>query len=147
MALDNNEIPKYAITPKTAVGVLDAATAGALGADTNAVTVFTAGASGSRLIGLIASTNDTAAVNLFIQLKESTTIKPIAQVNVPLSSGNVASTLMVDCLLSSVAKGLPQDNNLKPFLDLKASESLIVSVVANMTAAKKCWVTAIYADY
>lgn len=150
MALSANQIPVYAITPKTSSATLNAATAGALGANTNAQTVFTASASGSRVYSLIATTNDTAAVNLFIQIDKGgagTTIMPIAQVNVPISSGNIASTLAVDCLNAAVAVGMPIDNTGKRYIELAANDKLIVSTVANMTAAKQCYVTAMGADY
>jgi hypothetical protein len=150
MSLNPNQIPKYAITPKTSLATLNAATAGALGANTNAQTAFTASASGSRVYSLIASTDDTAAVNLFVQIDvggAGTTIAPVAQVNVPLSSGNIASTLAVDCLSPSVAVGLPIDNTGKRYIELAANDKLIVSTVANMTALKKCYVTAQAADY
>ena len=148
MALNANQIPIYAITPKNAVGTLNAATAGTLGANTNAVTVYTAPASGSRIYSLIASTDDTAAVNLFVQMQTPAgSICPIAQVNVPLSSGNIASTLMVDCLNPSIAVGLPIDNTGKRYIELASGSAIIVSTVANMTALKKCYVTAMAADY
>ncbi len=149
MSLNANQIPVYAITPKTAVADLSAATAGALGATTNAVTVVTASASGSRVYSLIASTTDTAAVNLYLQIVDSggTVVRPIGQINVPLRSGDTASTLMVDCLDPTVCKGLPMDNTGKRYIELGASETLRVSVVATMTAAKHCYVAAQYADY
>lgn len=150
MALSANQIPIYAITPKTSSATLNAAAAGALGAGTNVQIVFTASASGSRIYSLIASTTDTAAVNLFIQIDKGgtgTTYMPIAQVNVPINSGNIASTLMVDCLNPSVAVGLPIDNVGKRYIELAANDKLVVSTVANMTAAKVCYVTAMGADY
>lgn len=144
-----NQIPVYAITPKTSVADLNAATAGTLGANTNAVTAFTASASGSRVYSLIASTTDTAAVNLYLFIEDSggTVIKPIGQINVPLRSGDTASTLVVDCLDPSVTKGLPVDNTGKRYVELGASEKLRVATVANMTALKHCYVTAQGADY
>lgn len=149
MALNPNQIPIYPITPKTSVGDLNAATAGALGSTTNAVTVYTAGSNGSIIDGLVANTTDTAAVNLFVFIvgSDGTTVKPLFQVNVPLSSGNVASTLNVDCLLSTVSVGSLIDQNGKRYIRLGASETLRVSTVANMTAGKHCYVTAMGMDF
>lgn len=142
--LNSNQIPIYATTPSTTVGTLSAASAGALGTSTNAVTVCTAGSNGAIITALVASTTDTAAVNLYIQIQRTGggSISPIAQVNVPLRSGDTASTLMTDCLNSSVAVGLPIDNTGKRCIILGPSDLLIVSVVANMTAAKTCYVSA-----
>lgn len=149
MALNPNQIPVYAITPRTSVGNLNAATAGAMGATTNAVTVWTAGTNGSIIDGLYANTTDTAAVNLFVFIvaSDGTTVKPIGQVNVPASSGNLASTLGVNVLLSTVLVGTLIDPNGKNYLRLGASETLRVSTVANMTALKNCYVTAMGADF
>lgn len=149
MSLNANQIPVYSITPRTSVADLNAASAGALGSTSNAVTCFSASASGSRVYSLIATTTDTVAVNLFLQIvgSDGTTVKPIGQINVPANSGNIASTLVVDCLNSTVVVGLPIDNTGKRYVELGASETLRVSVVANMTATKHCYVTAQGADY
>lgn len=149
MALNPNQIPIYAIAPKTGVGILNAAAAGSMASTTNAVTVFTAGANGSIIDSLIANTTDTAAVNLFVFIvgSDGTTVKPIGIVNVPLSSGNLANTLSVNVLLSTVLVGTLIDPLGKNYLRLGASETLRVSVLANMTAGKFCYVTAQGADF
>lgn len=150
MALNNNQIPVFAITPKAGVGILNAATAGALGSTTNAVTVFTAASlSGSRISSLMANTDDTAAVNLFLSivLSDGATVLPLGIVNVPLSSGNAANTLNIDCLDPTVLRGIQYDESGKPYLDLPAGSTVRASTLANMTSAKKCYVTAIGADY
>lgn len=149
MSLNTNQKPIYAITPRTDVGVLDAATAGAYGATTNAVTVLTAGSNGTRVKSLLLNTNDTAAVNVFVMVvgSDGTTVKPLGIVNVPLTSGAAASVYNVDAFDNNSIKGLPLDSAGKRYFDLGPSETLRVSVLANMTAAKKCHATAISADY
>ena len=87
----------YARTINVGTGTLNAATAGALGAITNAVTVYTAGSYGGRIESLVANTNDTAAVNVFVMLVDgSSNVYPLGIVNVPLSSGNSATVSNVD---------------------------------------------------
>lgn len=149
MALSNNQIPIYAITPKTGVGVLNAASAGSLGSITNAVTVFTASASGSRIYSMVFNTDDTVAVNVFVFIvgSDGSTVKPLGIVNVPLSSGNAASVFNVDGLLSTVMNGMPIDNTGKRYIELGANETLRIACLANMTAAKKCYCTVQGADY
>lgn len=149
MALNENQIPVYAITPKTSVGVLNAATAGALGSTTNAVTVFTASLSGSRIYSVCFNSDDTAAVNVFLSIvgSDGTTVKPLGIINVPINSGNAANTLNVDGLNPAVLNGMPIDNTGKRYIELAASETLRVSTLANMTAAKKCYCTVQGADY
>jgi hypothetical protein len=147
MALNANQIPVYGISPKNSVADLNAASAGTLGADTNGVAAYTASASGSRVYSLVATTTDTAAVNLFVYILDSATVIPLGIVNVPLSSGNLANTLAVDVLDPTVLKGMPIDNTNKRYIELKASAVLKVAVLANMTAAKHCYVSAQGADY
>jgi hypothetical protein len=149
MSLASNQIPIYANLPRTSVADLNAATAGTMGATTNAVTAFTAGASGSIVDAIQINSTDTAAVNLFMFIvgSDGVTVKPLWQINVPLSSGNLASVLSVDGLLSTVAVGALIDQNGKRFIRLGPSETLRVSTVANMTAAKHCYVTVQGADF
>lgn len=149
MALNSNQIPVYAISPRTSAGNLNAATAGTMGTTTNAVIVWTAGTNGSIIDALFANSTDTAAVNLFVFIvgSDGTTVKPLGQVNVPLSSGNLASVLGVNVLLSTVLVGTLIDPNGKNFIRLGPSETLRVSTVANMTALKNCYVTAMGADF
>lgn len=149
MGLANNEKPKYVVTPKTGVGILNAATAGALGSNTNGVAIFTASASGSRVSSLMISTDDTAAVNVFLYIlgSDGTTVKPIGIINVPLSSGNAANVLAINGLNPNVIPGLPLDNTGKPYIELGASEVLKMSCLANMTAAKKLYATSQGGDY
>jgi len=148
MALNANQIPVYGITPKTSVGNLNAATAGSMGTTTNAVTVVTAGSNGCIIDSLVANTTDTAAVNLFVSIVDSagTGVRPLGIVNVPLNSGNAANVLNVDVLNSAVLVGMTVDQNGKRIIRLAPSETLRVSTLANMTAAKNCYVTAQYTD-
>jgi hypothetical protein len=148
MALNTNQIPVYGITPKTSVGNLNAATAGSMGTTTNAVTVVTAGTNGCIIDSLVANTTDTAAVNLFVSIVDSagTGVRPLGIINVPLNSGNAANVLNVDVLNSTVLVGMTVDQNGKRIIRLGASETLRVSTLANMTAAKNCYVTAQYTD-
>lgn len=135
MGLNNNQIPVYGITPKTSVGTLTNATAGTLGATTNAVTVVTAGSNGCIIDALVASTTSTAAVNLFVSIVDSagTGVRPLGIVNVPLSSGNIANVLAVDVINAAVLVGMTVDQNGKRIIRLGANETLRVSTVANLT--------------
>jgi hypothetical protein len=150
MALLTSEKPVYARTLNVGVGTLNAATAGALGADTNGVTVYTAGAYGGRVESLVASSDDTAAVNVFVYLKDgSSNIYPLGIVNVPLSSGNSGTVANVDLLLGSgvTLLGTCVDATGKRYIPVPATWTLKVSVLANMTAAKKCHVVATGFDF
>jgi hypothetical protein len=144
------EKPVYARTINVGVGVLNAATAGALGTTTNAVTVYTAGSNGGRIESLVANSDDTAAVNLFVFLVDgSSNVYPLGIVNVPANSGNLGTVANVDLLDGTNVRivGMCLDNLGKRYISIPASWTLRVSTLANMTAAKKCHVTAQGFDY
>jgi hypothetical protein len=149
MSLNANQIPIYTITPVTSVAVLNATSAGTYAATTNAVIGCTAGANGAVIDSVIASSNDTAAINLNMMIVDSGGNNPrwIGQINVPITAGSVASTLAVDCLLSTVSVGLPRDNNGKTIIRLAPSETLRFSPVATMTAAKTCQIAIQYSNF
>jgi len=145
MAISLAEKPVYARTINVGVGTLNAATAGALGTTTNAVTVYTAGSNGGRIESLVANSDDTAAINLFVMLVDgSSNVYPLGIVNVPLSSGNTGTVANVDLLAGGgvTLTGMLIDNTGKRYISIPASWTLKVSTLANMTAAKKCHVTA-----
>lgn len=149
MSLATIEKAKFTNKPNNGVGVLNAATAGAMGSDTNGVTIYTAGAYGGRVESLMMSTDDTAAVNVFVYILNGSTVKPLGIVNIPLSSGNTASLFNIDALRGSgvTLQGLPLDVTGKPYIPLMANEVLKGATLANMTAAKKAHLTALGADF
>jgi hypothetical protein len=145
--LTAGQVPKYA-NVRTSQNVADisaSANTVTLGVDTNGATAYTAGSAGSDVTSLIASTNDTVAVNVFIWILNGSNVKPLGIVNVPLSSGNAASVPSVD-LIASIP-GLPLNAQGKRYIPLYASEVLRVGALANLTAAKHCYVTALGSDY
>lgn len=149
MALNPNQIPIYAITPRTAVGILNAATAGSLGSNTNSVSVITASASGTRVTSMVFSTDDTTAVNVFVFILDAdgVTVKPIGMVTVAINAGNTAATSNVDGLDSLEVPGMAIDSSGKRYFDLQPNDVLKIACLANMTAAKKLHCTVFAADY
>jgi hypothetical protein len=148
MALTAGQIPKLANVLNGGVGVLTGTTIGTLGSNTNGVTIYTAGASGGRVIGLIASTDDTTTVNVFLYIYRSTTVIPIGLVNIPLSSGNTfAARFAVDFLNGTNIPGLPIDQTGRQYIPLLANDVLKAASLANLTAAKSAWLNASGVDY
>jgi hypothetical protein len=142
MALQTYEIPKYYTTPYRKVGVLNAASAGALGADTNGVSIHTFTNDG-LLHSVQISSDDTAAVNVFLYLKTGSTYIPLGIINVPASSGNSGSVGSVDGLAGSgvsIVGGWIEMNG-KRVEFVPAGYELKCAVLANMTSGKKCHVT------
>jgi hypothetical protein len=121
-----------------------------MGVNTNAVTVYTAGSNGGRIEALVANSDDTAAVNIFVFLQDgSSNVYPLGIVNIPLSSGNLGTVANVDILAGSGIRllGMSIDHTGKRYISIPGSWLLRVSTLANMTAAKKCYVTASGFDY
>jgi hypothetical protein len=148
MALTAGQIPIVANVIKSGVGQLTGTTAGSLGSNTNGVTIYTAGSAGGRVISLMASTNDTATINVYLYIFRSPNIIPIGLVNIPSSSGNTnAARFPVDFLNGTNLPGLPIDNTGRQYIPLLASDVLRASTIANLTASTSAWITAHCADY
>lgn len=149
MTLTSGQIPKVANVPNGGVGLIAASSnTVTIGADANGATIYTAGASGGRVMSLTAVTDDTVTVNVFIYILRSATVIPLGLVNVPLSSGNTnAARFNVDFLDGVNIVGLPIDNTGKRYIPLKGSDVLKCGALANLTAAKTCWVHGSGNDY
>lgn len=127
--------------------MFSATAAGTPGSDTGGVTIATANAAGTRITGLYCSSNDTAAINLLVYILDGATVIPLGLVNVPIGSGTTAGVYNVDMMDPTVGlRGLPIDNNGRPYIDLKGSAVLKAVPLANMTAAKTAWVSWTGAD-
>jgi len=149
MSLSAGQIPKVANVPNGGVGVIAASSnTVTLGSNTNGATAYTAGTAGGRVMSLTAVTDDTVTVNVFVYIYRGTTVIPLGLVNVPLSSGNTnAARFNVDFLDGINIVGLPIDNTGKRYIPLMPNDVLKVGALANLTAAKTCWVSAHGNDY
>jgi hypothetical protein len=144
--------PTFTTTIKTASSSTTAATAWTVSGSTttNLVSLLTASGNGCRVTSMIFSTTDSAAVNAFIVLNGNGgagTLSVVGQVNIPLTSGTVASVLAVDGLNPSVTVGLPIDNNGKRFIHMETGDVLYIGVVATMTSGKILQATVMYEQY
>ena len=149
MSLSAGQIPKVANVPNGGVGVIAASSnTVTLGSNTNGATAYTAGTAGGRVMSLTAVTDDTVTVNVFVYIYRGSTVIPLGLVNVPLSSGNTnAARFNVDFLDGINIVGLPIDNTGKRYIPLMPNDLLKVGALANLTAAKTCWVQASGNDY
>lgn len=141
MAIEAVNMPKYATVLNGGVCQLGtgASTVGAtaLGVDgvaADAKICYTAGAYGGIVESLMLSTNDTAAVNVFIYAMDGATVHPFGIVPVPINSGNLGTALNVDALTN--LQGLPKNAAGVKYLPLKPGMTLKVAVLAAMTANK-----------
>lgn len=149
MSLTAGQIPIVANVPNGGVGVIAAsANTVTIGVNTNGVTIYTAGTKGGRVQSLTGVTDDTVTVNVFIWILRSATVIPIGLVNVPLSSGNTnAARFNVDFLDGINITGMPIDNTGKRYIPLMPNDVLRAGALANLTAAKSCWISGHGTDY
>ena len=152
MAIAVVNMPKYATVLNGGVCVLGtgASTVGAtaIGVDgiaADAKVCYTAGAYGGMVESLFISTNDTAAVNVFVYAMDGATVHPLGIVNIPINSGNLSTAGNVDAL--AALNGLPINSVNKKYIPLKAGMTLKVSVLAAMTANKSMWAKSTGLDY
>jgi len=148
MALTAGQIPKVANVLNSGVAVLTGTTIGTLGSNTNGVTGYTAGSQGGRVISIMASTNDTTTVNVFVYILRGATVLPIGMVNIPLSSGNTnAARFPVDFLNGTNLPGLPVDNTGRQYIPLLAGDVLRFTTLANLTGSNSAWINVSGLDY
>jgi hypothetical protein len=149
MALRNDAIVRVANELNSGIAVLNGTTIGTLGSNTNGVTIEAAGSFGTRIISLIASTDDTVTVNVFLYiLRGGSTVVPIGLVNVPLSAGNTnAARFVTDFLNGTNIPGLPLDNTGRQYIPLVAGDVLRATTLANLTGGRSCWITAFAQDF
>lgn len=152
MSLAAVNIPKYATVLNGGVAKLGdgASTVGAtaLGVDgiaADAKVCYTAGAYGGIVESLMASTNDTAAVNVLVYILDGSTVHPLGIVNVPLSSGNSGTVPNVDLINGLI--GLPVNSVYKKYIPLRANVVLKVAILAAMTANKILFVKSTGVDF
>ena len=149
MALRNDAIVRVANELNSGIAVLNGTTIGTLGSNVNGVTIETAGSYGTRIISLIASTDDTVTVNVFLYiLRGGSTVVPIGLVNVPLSAGNTnAARFVTDFLNGSNIPGLPIDNTGRQYIPLMSGDVLRATTLANLTGGRSCWITSFAQDF
>lgn len=105
-------------------------------------TVYTAGAAGSKLTGLLASSSDTGAKIVQVSVTTAGTSFLIGSVNVPAASGTDGVTPSVNLFSPSLLPGLPLDSDGNPYLLLVSGDTLTVAVTVAVTAAKTLTVSA-----
>jgi len=149
MALSAGQIPLVANVPNGGVALIAAsANTVTIGVNTNGATIYTAGTKGGRVVSLSGVTDDTVTVNVHIYILRSATVIPLGLVNVALSSGNTfAARFNVDFLDGVNLLGLPVDNTGKRYIPLMPNDVLRCGALANLTAAKTCWVQGQGSDY
>ena len=149
MSLPAGSLVRVANQPNGGVAVLTGTTIGTLGSNTNGTTIETAGTYGTRVISLTATTNDTAAVNVFVYiLRGGSTVIPLGLVNVPVSSGNTfAARFAVDFLNGTNIPGLPLDNTGRQYIPLLGGDVLRATTLTALTGGASIFIQSSGLDY
>lgn len=104
----------------------------------NTVLLTTAGANGSVLKSLIASSDDSSArvLTLYLSPDSGTTKYAIGSVSIAATAGNTGAIASTDLLSSTLFPGLAVDGAGKLILELAASMRLYVGVQTTITSGK-----------
>lgn len=148
MPFTQNTSPTFAKQPRHGLAQI-------LPADTTAQkTVITAGANGSKVMSLYASSTDTVARDVQIAIVRSATTYILGTVTVPLSSGNTAAAPTVDLFnvtafpFNGTVGGVwAVDHDGQHYLNLESGDTLVVSVLVTVTAAKVISVHSEFEDF
>lgn len=139
MAFTQNVFPTLPKQPrKGLIQILPADT-------TTQKTVITAGANGNKVVNLTASSTDTAAHDIQVAIVRSATTYILATTTVPITAGFVAGTPPVDLL--ALIPNLPRDQDGQPYLFLESGDTLVVSALVTVTAAKIISVHSDHAEF
>src|ERR1700687_207289 len=112
------------------------------GTDTAATfkTVFTAGASGSKVVAIVVSTTDPSAAHLMtLRLLRSAVGYPLVNVNLPLNSGLDGVASAVNMLNPNLLPGLPIDNDGQQYLFLESGDTLEMTFATALTSGKSIY--------
>lgn len=98
-------------------------------------TIATAGASGSKVVAVLAAGNDTTARVFRIYMSRSSASYQVGAATVAITSGTDGATTTTN--LFSLIPGLPRDNDGQPYMFLESGDLLQGENVAQVTSAKQ----------
>lgn len=112
----------------------------------SAKTLVVAGSNGNKVVNIVASSNDSSARDIQVSLvRGATTTYLLATTTVVANSGNVAGTAPADLL--AIIPNLARDQDGQPYLFLEGGDSLVVSALTTVTAAKTVNVHSDHAEF
>ena len=132
--------PTYIGTPKLGLAQIANADASAK------KSVVSAGASGSKVLGLLAASTDTSARIIQIVLTRSSVDYIIGAVSVPAGSGTDGTNPQINLFNTTSCPGLPVDNDGQPYLLMVSGDTLSVLSTTTVTTAKLVNVAAVLGD-
>lgn len=120
-----------------------------LPADASALkTVYTGGANGTKIVSLIATSNDTSARDVTWGITVAATFYPMGTVAIPITAGSINSAPAINLFDLNRTPGLPLDSDGNPYIFLaSASYTLQIKALTTVTAAKEIDISAVAADW
>lgn len=104
-------------------------------------TLFTAGSDGSKVVAVLAATDDGSATHVItLYLTRSSVDYYLGAYTLPVSSGTSGAAANVDLLAggpSNLIIGLPRDNDGQKYLFLQSGDTLRATFATALTAGKR----------
>jgi hypothetical protein len=119
----------------------------AIGDTTVSKLLFTAGSNDSDVLAIVATSNDSATVNLQVFRTSGGTDYLLGTVRILTLSGTDGASSAIDVLNSTAFAGLPLNSAGKRYIPLKSGDTIRIAPVVTMTTGKVCNVTAFGQDY
>lgn len=114
---------------------------------TTKVTIATAGANGSKVVGITVTSTDTGTRILQVWLTRSATSYLIGSFIIPIGAGTDGAISVFNLFGSSLLPGLPVDNDGQRYMFLESGDTLQASVTVAVTAAKEIDIATIFGDF
>lgn len=108
-------------------------------------TICTAGASGSKVVAVLAASTDSSARVFQLFLNRSSTDYLLGSLSVAVTAGSDGSTSTANLL--SLIPGVPRDNDGQPYLYLESGDLLKANNVTQVTSAKEIDVTVVFGNF
>jgi hypothetical protein len=131
----------YVAVQAPKLGLVEIANADASGLKT----VVTAGANGSKVVGLMLSSSDTTARDVTWGISRGGTFYPLGTATVAITAGQIAATAGVNAF--AARPGLPVDNDGQPYVLLQSGDTLDIKALTTVTSAKAISAAAVFGDF
>ena len=114
---------------------------------TNLVTVLTPPTNGSKVVGIMVTSDDSSARDLQLVVTKGGVDYPIGTIQIAITAGTIAATAAVNMLDVAKLPGLPIDRDGQRYLLLESGAVLKAKVLVAVTSAKFINIVALHSDF
>ena len=114
---------------------------------TTAKTIATAGANGSKVVGIQICSDDTSARAIQFGITRSATFILLGTINLPIAAGTDGAVPAVNGFNPSYMPGLPVDSDGERYIFMESGDTLQAKMVVSITAAKTVSVSVVQGDF